>query len=60
MLFSTEELLVTAGVILIIILLAFLWQVVQGNKAVTSKYSGFMHNLTEDHQYVMNPSTNPV
>jgi hypothetical protein len=45
---------------LIIILLAFLWQVVQGNKAVTSKYSGFMHNLTEDHQYVMNPSTNPV
>jgi len=47
---------ILAAVVLIVVLFIFMWYVMKSNEISTSNYTGYMHNLTEDHQYVRNPS----
>lgn len=51
---------ILAAVVLIVVLFIFMWYVMKSNGVSTSNYTGYMHNLTEDHQYVRNPSMYPV
>lgn len=51
---------ILAVIILIVVLFIFMWYVMKSNEVITSNYTGYMHNLTEDHQYVRNPSRYPV
>jgi hypothetical protein len=51
---------ILAAVVLIVVLFIFMWYVMKSNEVSTSNYTGYMHNLTEDHQYVRNPSMYPT